>query len=119
MITKKKVFIVALLGCSPLMILWVLKDYDYKSIFLNLFIFLPLLILSIISFFIKGQTFNSWLRFAYWFLPINFLFVLLAPISDSSLFPVDKVRVSLFLSGAFLIIGILIIVGKSTLFRKN
>ena len=113
LLTKKNTLFVALLGCFPLMVLWLLKDYEHKSIFLDFFIFLPLLILSIISFIVNDQAFNSWLHFASWFLPISFLLVLLTPISDSSLFPINKPRVALLLSGTFLITGLLIIFVKS------
>ncbi len=77
-----------------------------------LFILIPLS-------FVRDQIFNSWLRFSYWWLPITIIMFSIVPKYDGSLLPVTKEIVSLWMSGLFIFISLIIIIKKSLELRKT
>ncbi len=123
--TKKKILIGALMG---VVIAYVL-DYGrkfgisrevYKFIAEPLFnLSVSLLIISTILLFVRDQIFHPWLKFAYWWLSASVLLVFLVPTHNGSLLPVTKEIVSLWMSGLFVFISIMIIIKKSLKLRKT
>ena len=76
-----------------------------------------LLILSIVVLLVSDFAFRNWLKFAYVWVPLSVLFMVFSPEYDSSLFPMDRGRVSFFMSTLLLVISLLIII--ITYFRNR
>ena len=82
-----------------------------------LVLFFPILLFSIITYFLKEGVFKAWLKFAYWYFPIYILVILflsdrgsggylMGPVFNSEFF-------ALTLSGLFVIISLILVIGKA------
>ena len=84
---------------------------------------LILLIFSSIFYFLDDQTFNLWFKFAKYYLPIAFLFILVSVISPGSgswaSSGFDSELATWFTAGLFVTISIFIIVIKSWRLRRQ
>lgn len=123
--TKKNILIGALTGIAIAYMIDYGRKFGisreiYKFVAEPLFnLSLSLLIISAIIIFVRDQIFYSWLKFAYWWLSITILLVLIVPTNDGSLLPITKEIVSLWMSGLFIFISLVIIVIKSLKLRKT
>ena len=93
-------------------------DVLYNLVLLFEF-FLPLFLLSLITYKLRDEIFRAWLIFAKWWVPLTIILVLLAPTTGYSLVPIDKGRVSLFMNALFLILSLLLIAYKSYQLRRE
>ena len=94
--------------------------YDFSEaygppLFLN---GLSLLVVSLILLFVRESVYKSWLRFAYWAVPISIIILWLAPTSTPggigiSFLDFTKQSASWLVSSAFLLISLWIIVSRS------
>ncbi|MEI6842982.1 MAG: hypothetical protein WCK48_00510 [bacterium] len=91
-------------------------DFLYHLL-ISLEIFLPLFLLSAITYKMPDRVYKAWSRFSLVYIPISIILTLLTPDYSQGLVPVDKGRVSLGLSVLFIIISISIIVITS--FREG
>lgn len=80
--------------------------------------FLPLFLLSLITYKMRKEIFEKFRSFAMWWIPLMIFLVLLAPQNDSSLIPIDKGRVSFGMSILFLLISLILITWKWFALRK-
>jgi len=80
---------------------------------------LSLMVCSLILFFMKDEVFKFWLKFAYIWIPLTSIFVIISPEYDSGLIPIEKESVSILFSVLFLLISIIIIISKSISLRKK
>jgi len=83
-----------------------------------------LIFISIFLFFTKEQVFNSWKKFAIWYIPISAILIFLSPTGHSSglggpSLAIDREAATMFLSGLYLIISLLIITIKSISLRNQ
>ena len=128
--TKKKVFIISIIG----VFLAIIFDFVYRKTSLStqiyesfvqpcFYISLPLFILSLITYFLKEQVFRTWLHFAYWWIPLSLLFVYIASQSSGGGFGIPNVfdteSVSIIFSVLFFIISILLIFIKSFITKSK
>ena len=72
----------------------------------------------LILFFVREEVFKSWLRFAYWAVPIGVIILWISPTTTPGgfgpdMFDFTKQTASWLVSGAFLIISLIIILRKS------
>ncbi len=78
---------------------------------------LSLSIIFLILLFTKEAVFNSWKKFGIWYIPLAAILIFLAPSSSGGSFGYsmgfDREAVTMFTSGLFLIISLLIIITKS------
>ena len=124
--TKKNVFFIALGGGILSILFGFLSDngscnqYQQmcQSFAFMLLIFLALLPLSILIFSVREKTFYSWLKFTYWWIPLSIFIIFLAPLHDGSLLTFSKQIISLWMSGLFIFISLIIIIKKSFGLRK-
>ena len=65
------------------------------------------------------KTFNSWLRFAKYYLPIAAALIILSPVSDGSIFGFDKEFMTWLLSGIFLVVSLILIIYKQIRLRAQ
>lgn len=72
----------------------------------------PAIIILVILFFLSELVFNSWLRFAKYYLPIVAILIFLSPTIDSSILGFDKEFMTWVLSGIFFIVSLGIIIFK-------
>ena len=84
-----------------------------ESIALFLFLFsVPLFVLSLIFRFLPNQIFNSWLRFAKYYLPITAILIILMPAVDSTIGGFDKEFITWLLAGIFFVASLGIVIFK-------
>lgn len=82
-------------------------------------IFIPLFLLSLITYKMRNEIFRAWLKFAYVWIPLTLVLTILAPEYDQSLLPITKGVVSFLMSVLFLIISFLIILIKYFSLRQK
>ena len=79
----------------------------------HILIFIPLFLLSLITYKMKDIIFQAWFKFARVWVPLSIILIILSPEYGNSLLPVEKGSVSFFMSALFLIISLIIIAYKS------
>jgi len=82
----------------------------------TLFIFIPILILSLVTYKMRDEVFHSWLKFAYVWVPLTIVLTFLAPEYDASLVSITKGVISFVMSTVFLLVSLVIIFVK---YRKT
>ena len=96
-----------------------MKQFDTLSLFF--FIFLPTLIISLITYFLREEVFRAWLKFAYVWIPVSMVLIYLAGGSSGGGFGIpnvlDQEFVSLILASLFVLLSLVIIIVKSILLR--
>ena len=97
--------------------------WDKFDFFGNLtLIFLPVFILSLITFWMREEVFRAWLRFAYWWIPLTILLVLMTKDRSGGFGIPDIVTresISMIFSTLFLLISLILITYKSFSLRKK
>jgi uncharacterized membrane protein len=88
------------LGCSTVLLYYILL------------LSIPVLLISIITYFMKDDVFNAWKRFTFTYLPIYILVVLASPWRASSFSPFEKGPVTLLILAIYVLISVLIIIWK-------
>lgn len=82
-----------------------------------LLLFLPILLFSIITYFLKDQVFKTWLRFTYWYTLFYILVILLLSDRVSTGWSMGSIFNSEFfaitLSGIFVIISLVLVIYKA------
>jgi hypothetical protein len=87
-------------------------DFAYVTLILLLPV-LPLFLLSLITYNLREEIYTAWSRFARWWIPLSMFLTLVAPSqSHDWMFPIDKGRVSFFMSLFFAIISLILIAYK-------
>lgn len=77
-----------------------------------------LLVVTLILIFVPRSTFNSWLKFAAWVLPLAFIYIAMTPVWDSSWLPFVRDDAALLAGQIFSGISLLLILYKWIKFRK-
>lgn len=90
----------------------------YDKVAETLFIFIPTLALSLLTYKMREEIFESWLEFAYVWVPLSIILTFLAPEYDASLVPITKSLVSFSMSATFLFISLIIIFLKHQKLKK-
>lgn len=82
---------------------------------------IPLLLFSLITYFLHEEVFRAWLRFAYWWVPLSIVLIFLAAGSSGGGYGMpnifDQEFVAITLSGLFALISLILIIVKSLLLR--
>ncbi len=125
MCNKKNTLIVSLVGVLLFVLFLFAKNLGlcafinssctetFDPIAENISVFIPLFILSIVTYKMRDEVYHAWLRFAQWWIPLSILAIFLAPeYSSDWMFPVEKGTVAFFSSLLFVIISLLIIAWK-------
>jgi len=77
----------------------------------TIFISLPLLLFSLITYKMREEVFRSWFRFVCIYIPIAILLIALAPsYTHNWMFPYDKGFAAIFYSAIFIVVSIVNIV---------
>ena len=128
--TKIKVFLISLIAVAVWFLLSSVKMLTFwcgvghldcqdnlDSFSDYLVLFFPILLFSIITYFLKEGVFKAWLKFTYWYFPIYILVILflsdrgsggylMGPVFNSEFF-------ALTLSGLFVIISLILVIYKA------
>lgn len=75
-------------------------------------IFIIVFLFSLVTYKLHNEIFESWVKFAKWWVLGTLILVLIAPAHDPSLLPITKEIVSLFSTGAFTIISLILVATK-------
>ena len=113
--TKKNVLSGSIVLSLPILYLFTLQMYEYKDIFLGLFIFSIVFLFSLITYFLSESVFRAWVNFMKWWVPLQIFLVLITPESSGGYFVsiIDKQFVAIIMSSLFAILSSLIIIWKS------
>ena len=93
-----------------------LHDDSMMAVFLP---FIPLFLLSLVTYKMRDETFHVWLKFTYVWVPLTIILTFLSPEYGNSLLPIEKSSVSFTMSLLFLFISLIIIISKSLSLRKK
>lgn len=120
MLTKKNVLLGLITGSLPVVFLFVEKLYDYKDIFLVLFVFLIGLLFSLITYFLPEPVFRTWVNFGKWWVPLQIVLVALTPEGTPGAFItiLDKQFATIILSALFTVISLILIIWKYFVARQ-
>lgn len=84
-------------------------------------LFIPILFLSLITYFLQEEVFRAWLHFAYWWIPLSLVMIYLAAGTSGGGFGMpnvfDQEFVSMIFASLFAIISLILILTKSLLLR--
>ena len=117
--TKKLAFLISGMGVLLFLMFGFIADNEYcggfdqlcTSIGLILMIFIPTLVFSIVTYFIKDQVFYIWRNFSFFWIPITLVLIFLTPeTTGNMLFDMDKQFVAMVLSGLYIIISLFLII---------
>ena len=126
--TKRSILFISIVGLAAFLMFLFAKEVGicsllYESCFETFdqiaelfFVFIPLLILSLITYKMREEVFHSWLKFAYVWVPLTIILTLLAPEYDASLVSITKGVISFVMSTVFLLVSLVIIFVK---YRKT
>jgi len=90
------------------------------SFFIHFLPIIPLFLLSLITYRMRDEVYRAWLRFAYVWIPLSMLLILLAPeYSSDWMYPVVKGTVAFFSSLLFIIISLALIAWKHFATRRS
>jgi len=84
----------------------------YESIIYFLFIFIPIIILSIINLYIKNNTFNIWRKFTFFYLFFYLLLIIITP-SRCSYLPLCEEFIFIYLVPLYFILSLILIIYQS------
>ena len=74
---------------------------------------IPLFALYVVTFFVRDEIYQSWFRFARWWIPLSMLLIFISPEYPTNLYdPIQKGSVAFVMSGAFVVISIITIAIK-------
>ncbi len=76
-------------------------------------IFVPLFLLTIIFYFTKEQSFKTWIKFIFWWVPITIFLVILSPKNRIDFSPIEKKTTFLLMTIGLVFISLTIILYKS------
>ncbi|OHA99241.1 MAG: hypothetical protein A3E32_02655 [Candidatus Zambryskibacteria bacterium RIFCSPHIGHO2_12_FULL_38_37] len=88
------------------------------TILRTLYIFIPLSILSLLTYNMADQVYRIWFKFIRIWIPLTIFLVVLSPKYSNSLIPIEKGSVSFVFSVLFLLISLIIIITKSLSSKK-
>jgi hypothetical protein len=87
------------------------------------FAFIPLILLlplSFVTFFLRDEIFDSWIRFAKWYVPIAMFAILISPEDTGGFLPLPvQGTIALASSGLFLVISLIFIAYKFLTLKKG
>jgi hypothetical protein len=84
----------------------------YDSVSEAFQIFIPVFLFSLITYKMNDEVFESWIKFAKWWVLGTLILVIIAPAHDPSLLPVTKEIISLLSAGAFTLISLILVISK-------
>ena len=132
MCSKKTLLIVSLIGTLLFVIFLFAKDLGlcnlinssctdtFDPIAENLSVLVPALLLSLITYKMRDEVYQAWLRFARVWVPLSMVLIFLAPEYTSDwMFPVVKGTVAFFSSLLFLVISPILIIWKHFFTRRS
>jgi hypothetical protein len=83
-------------------------------------IFLPLFLLSLITYKMRDEIFRTWMKFTYVWVPLTLILVFIAPEYQNSWLPIyEKGFVSFVMSFLFLLISLILIIVRHISLKKT
>lgn len=132
MCTKKNVLVISFVGFLLFIVFLFAKELGlcalinssctntFDPIAENLSVFIPLLALSIITYFMREEVYRTWLRFAQWWIPLSMLAIFIAPeYATDWMLRIEKGSVAFFSSVLFIIISLILIAWKYFATRRS
>lgn len=133
LLTKKNVFVVSIIFIGLFLVSGFQKNIglcgkEYNTcwdffdwLWQPLSFAIPIFFVSILTYRMREEIFHSWLRFAYWWIPISVLIIFTTPTTDHSWAIGGPTRetMSFVMSGLFLAVSLLIVGIKSLTLRNK
>ena len=129
LLTKTRTLLFSgILGCGELFVLVLFLFFPttgfvgyYGGVldqyYLFFLIFIPVLLFSLITYKLRDEVFGAWVKFAKWWVLGTILLVLITPAQDQSFIPLDKEMISLFSTGMFTLVSLIVIVATAVSLR--
>ena len=93
---------------------------DYLDNYYLLFlVFVPVLFFSLITYKLRDEVFEAWVKFAKWWVLGTIILVLITPSQDPSLLPVTKETISFISTACFTLISLILVVLKSVALKQK
>lgn len=90
------------------------------NIIINFLIFIPLFLLSLITYKMRDEIFRTWMKFTYVWIPLTLILVFIAPEYQNSWLPIyEKGFVSFVMSFLFFLISLILILIKHISLKKS
>jgi len=133
-LTKKKVLLISssyiVYFCLLLLVSWQcnakwcqIRDDDFFGLVIYIFAPLaPLFLFSLITYFLREEVFQAWLRFVKWWIPLSILLVLIMPDGQGGGYMpslIDKQTIAFLMSSIFIFVSTVKIISKSIELRKK
>ena len=133
-LTKKKVFWISSLYviyfCLLLLVSWQcdvkwcqIRDDDTFGLAIYIFAPLaPVFLFSLVTYFLREEVFQVWMRFAKWWIPLSIFFVLIMPDGQGGGYMpslIDKQTIAFLMSSIFILVSLTKIISKSIELRKK
>lgn len=124
MISKGATFVISAIVSLPILLIGSVGTYtlcssnescvDYLHMFfLQSLPFFGVFVVSILLYFVRDEIYESWFRFARWWIPLSMLLIFISPEYPTGIYdPIQKGSVAFGMSAAFIVISILIIIMK-------
>ena len=131
LLTKKNILLLSgILGCIELLVIILFLFFptmkfvshyggSLDQYYLFFLIFIPTLLFSLITHKLRDEVFESWIKFAKWWVLVTLLLVLITPSQDQSIIPLDKEMISLFSTAIFTLISIVVVLARTMSLRKK
>lgn len=81
------------------------------------YLMFPIFFFSLITYKLRDEVFESWMKFAKWWVLGTIVLVVITPAQDHSMIPLDKEMISLFSTGIFTAVSLVVVVIKSISLR--
>lgn len=132
MISKKVLTVISLIGSLSFITFLFAKELGlcvlinssctetFDQIAENVFVFIPLLIFSLITYKMREEVYQAWFRFVRWWIPISIILIFISPeYSHDWLYPIEKGSVAFLTSAIFGIVSLIIISAKYISLRRK
>lgn len=86
---------------------------------LNLFIVFPLFLFSLVTYFMREEVFQAWIKIARWWVLASILIVLVMPTYNGPFLPLDKGHVAVLMAALFAIASIVSILEVTVRLRSK
>lgn len=131
LLTKKNILILSLSGTILVVLFGMLgmescyrnttckmfRDWLSFESFSSSILFLPLFLFSLITYRMRDEIFETWVKFTLWWSGVTIILVILAPADDPSLLPITKLVVALASTAVLTIISSALVLWKRSMLK--
>ena len=133
LLTKKNILISSLATVVAVLFLGIMEQKCYENVhsscwqywdkipesFQVLYLAFPILLFSLITYKLRDEVFETWIKLTKWWVIGTAVLVLIAPAQGHSLLPVTKEIISIFSAGIYALISTVVVISKSVILKQK